>query len=161
MKGALITTATISAFVAMSAPWLAPRIAAVLLAVVVAAYLALRLRDVTTIAKLADERRFVTTPRARRTLPSDMQVLDAELRRSRLNKGLTPVVKDCLGRLTASRLRDHHDLDVRDPSTHDRIRGLLSPELFAMAVTSPLAPSTHARISTRLLHSLIAEVEQL
>lgn len=166
MKGALVTVAGICAFVAVSAPWLAPRVAAVLLAFVVAAYFALRLRDVTSIARVADERRFVTTERARRTLPSDMQVLDAELRRSRMGRSLTPVVKDCLGRLAASRLRDRHGLEVRDPSMHHRIRAILTPELFEMATRTaaaspPSAPSTPTRVSPRMLPSLIAEVERL
>jgi hypothetical protein len=160
MKPVLVVAALMSAIVAVSAPWAAPRVAGLLLAVVASAYVVQRLHGVVARLPVADDRRLVTTPRPRRGAPADLTLLTNELQRARPSQPLSPAVTTCVRDLAAARLREHHGLDVRDPFTHDEIRARVSGDLWSLLVRT--APGERVvRLQNRSLPTLIDEVEHL
>jgi hypothetical protein len=161
----LAVVAAIAAIAGVAAPWAAPRVAAVLIAVVACAYFAEHLRGLARSVPTAEDTPLRPTRPPRRGVPADLTFLSLELRSARQNDPLRPVVVECLRDLAAARIEDRHGLSVRDPDTHDAIRPLVSSDLYAILTrTGPTRSKSTPR--PRLprhssLPSLIAEVERL
>jgi hypothetical protein len=165
VKWVLLAAAGVAAVAGITAPWAAPRVAAVLIAVVACVYFGNHLRGLATSVPTAEDRPLRPARPPRRGVPADLTFLALEISSARPTDPLRPVVVECVRDLASARIQDRHGLSIRDPAAVDAIRPLVSEDLFAILVrTGPgRTATTPKRALPRhsSLPSLITEVERL
>jgi hypothetical protein len=164
-KVTVVVAAAIAAGAALLAPWAAPQVAALLLAVLACIYVGSRLHGLAVQLPTADDRPLRPARKPRPGVPADLTYLALEIKTTRPGEPMRPAVVSCIRDLAAARLHDHHGLSVRNPADHPAIRPLVTDDLFvvltlgspspAVGVSRPRPPRHDA------LPALIDEVERL
>jgi hypothetical protein len=161
MRIAAAALAGFGLLLALAEPRIAPRLVIVAAAVILAAWCAERIREITIRVPVSNDRIRRRVTRQPDGVAAELRDLEAIIasRHSRVDVHLRRQV----GRVAAHRLQAHHGVDLWSPDDAQRARALVSGDLWL--VINPEAelvgPNAKPRVAMANLPDILTELEHL